>query len=208
MTSAVTLTDSLTYCLKNVWEFRERIRLPYFLKASERRLTLLNTIRTLYKENQLSPTRSEICEKLNLSSTELLWRDIDALECTNYLTVHKGKGRKTQSRNMVPKSVYKVPVFLVENSDQAEMEIKVDIRLFNEPPHYAIKLTKRIEGVGTEGTMVFINAPVFIKKGRATIVESSSNTFSFKNKHTETPSKPKFKSLMGGVVVGTISPFN
>ncbi|AIW22554.1 hypothetical protein F0267_00270 [Vibrio coralliilyticus] len=208
MTTAVTLTDSLNYCLKNVCEFRERIKLHYFLKASERRLNLLNAIRTLHKENQLSPTRSEICKKLDLSSVELLWRDIDALECTNYLTVYKGNGRKTKSRNMVPKSVYKVPVFLVDNSGQAEMEIKVDIRLFTEPPHYAIKLTKHVEGVGGEGTMVFINAPVFLKKGRATIVENSGDTFSFINKHTETPSKPKFKSLLGGVVVGTISPLN
>lgn len=208
MTAAVAITDALTFSLKTVWDFRERTKLHYFLKASDRRATLLNAIRTLHKENQLSPTRSEICEKLNLSSVELLWRDIDALECTNYLTVYHGDGRKTKSRNMVPKSVYKVPVFTAENTAHAENEMKVDISLFNAPPHYAIELTSHVDGIGCKGTVVFIHSPVFLKKGQATIVESNGDMFSFRKTVTETPVKPEFKSLLDGVVVGTISPIN
>ena len=208
MTYAVALTDSLMSSLETVWDFRERTKLHYYLKASERRDSLLNAIRTLHKENQLSPTRSEICDKLNLSSAELLWRDIDALECTNYLTVYKGEGRKSKSRNMIPKSAYNVPVFLDDNTTQTEKEVNVDIRLFATPPHYAIELTSNVDRIGCKGTIVLIHSPVFLKKGKATIVENKGDVFSFRRTFTEFPVKPKFNSLLDGVVVGTISPIN
>ena len=188
--------------LQELYKFRKRKHTKVLETNKRRREQILDYIKTYFDHNGYVPTQREICRELDLSGPKSLKILLKELELLNFISVKKDYGKRL-SRNLMLNKNVSIPVIPRTHSSEPIETITIDLRLFELPPHYALRMDAVDCSDVYSGTYTLVHSPTDVS-GNKTVVEWHDGGLKFAKRTYGSLEKPRFKHEMDGIVVGSI----